>query len=143
MAGYFFAAVHQIQGQYDGDVSRIWADQPPSATVVYRFLEFRGVGPKIATMAANILARDFNIRFSDYFSIDISADVHVRRVFERLGLAPEDATVDQLVYRARSLHPEFPGLMDLPAWEIGRNWCKPNNRDCLSCYITDLCPSAR
>ena len=42
--------------------------------MVYRFLEFNGVGPKIASMAANILAREFKIPFADYFSIDISAE---------------------------------------------------------------------
>jgi hypothetical protein len=100
----------------------IWKDRPSSATVVYRFREFDGVGPKIASMATNILARQFKVEFSDYFSIDISADVHVRRVFRRLGLTPPDASVDQLIFRAQGLHREFPGLMDFPAYEIGRNW---------------------
>jgi hypothetical protein len=49
-------------------------------------------------MAANILAREFKISFADYFSIDISADVHVRRVFARLGLCTADATVEQVIY---------------------------------------------
>jgi endonuclease III len=64
--------------------------------VVYRFLEFRGVGPKIASMPANILARHFKIPIADYYPIDISADVRVRRVFGRLGLCAPSATVDQL-----------------------------------------------
>ncbi|RMF00953.1 MAG: iron-sulfur cluster loop, partial [Alphaproteobacteria bacterium] len=98
---------------------------PSSAMVVYRFLEFSGVGPKIATMAANILARSFKIPMADYYSIDISADVHVKRVFERLGLVDADPSVDQVIYRARSLNPEFPGLLDYPCWDIGRKWCKP------------------
>jgi len=98
----------------------IWANRPASAEVIYRFLEFRGVGPKIATMAANGLARHLKIPFSDYFSIDVSADVHVRRVFARLGLTGRGDTIEAVIYRARVLHPEFPGLLDLPAWEIGR-----------------------
>jgi endonuclease-3 len=110
--------------------------------VVYRFLEFDGVGPKIATMAANILAREFKIPLSDYSSIDNSADVHIRRVFARLHLCPPDASVEQIIYKAKALHPEFPGLMDLPIWELGRNWCKPNKPNCQKCYMSDLCPSA-
>ena len=143
MSGFFFKAIRRIEEQYGSDASRIWSGKPSSANVVYRFLEFDGVGPKIASMDANILAREFKVEFSDYFSIDVSADVHVRRVFWRLGLTPKEASVDQLIFRARGLHPEFPGLMDFPAWEIGRNWCRPKKRDCDECYMNDLCPSAR
>ena len=141
MATFFFRAVQRIGRQYDSNASRIWNDNPSSATVVYRFLEFDGIGPKIASMAANILAREFKVPFSDYYSIDISADVHVRRVFGRLGLTPRDASVDQLIFRARGLHPAFPGLMDFPAWEIGRKWCRPRYRQCIECFMNDLCPS--
>jgi len=141
MAGFFFSAVQRVANQYKGQASLIWSGTPSSATVVYRFLEFDGIGPKIASMAANILARRFKVPFTDYFSIDISADVHLRRVFGRLGLTPSDATVEQLTFRARGLHPEFPGLMDFPAWDIGRNWCRPRKPNCEGCYMRDLCPS--
>jgi endonuclease III len=93
-------------------------------------------------MAANILARDFKIPFADCSAIDISADVHIRRVFWRLGLCPPDANVEQVVYKAKALYPKFPGMMDLPCWEIGRNWCKPRDPECRSCYMNELCPSA-
>ena len=143
MSGHFWSAVQRIASDYAGDASNIWAGRPASAAVVYRFLEFDGAGPKIASMAANILARDFKIPFADYYSIDISADVHVRRVFGRLGLCAPDATIEQLVYKARALHPAFPGIMDLPSWEIGRNWCKPHTPLCAKCYMKDLCPAAK
>ena len=139
MSNNFYEVIQLIKNKYEGNAARIWADKPSSAKVVYDFLQFRGVGPKIATMAANILARDFKIQFSDYYSIDISADVHVRRVFQRLGLVPKKASQDELIYKARSLSPDFPGLMDLPAWEIGRNWCKPGRPTCRECYMNELC----
>ncbi len=139
MSKNFYEAIRLIRDRYEGNAARIWADKPPSAEVVYEFLQFRGVGPKIATMAANILARDFKVPFGDYYSIDISVDIHVRRVFQRLGLVPKNASQDELIYKARSLCPEFPGLMDLPAWEIGRNWCKPGRPDCSECYMKELC----
>lgn len=140
MSGYFHLGIQRIEEYYGGDASRIWKDNPSSAEVVYRFLEFDGVGPKIATMATNILARNFKVQFSDYFSIDISADVHVRRVFGRLGLSPVNATLDQVIYRARALNPTFPGIIDFPCWEIGRNWCKPKNPECSNCYMDEICP---
>ncbi len=140
MSRCLFMAIGRIQKQYQGDASNIWSGKPSSAELVYRFLEFEGVGPKIATMAANTLARHYKVPLSDYFSIDISVDVHIRRVFARLGICPEDASVEQVIYKARSLYPEFPGLMDLPCWEIGRNWCKPHKPGCGSCYMNDICP---
>jgi hypothetical protein len=53
-----------------------------------------------------------------------------------------DATVEQVIYKAKALHPEFPGMMDLPSWEIGRNWRKPRVPECNACYMRDLCPTA-
>lgn len=142
MSSSLFLAVGRIDTYYHGEASQIWANEPSSAEVVYRFLEFDGVGPKIGTMAANILARQFGVPFSDYYSIDISADAHVRRVFSRLGLCDEDPAVEQVIYKARALYPEFPGMMDFPCWEIGRNWCKPGDPICAECYVNDLCPMA-
>lgn len=142
MSGILHSAIQRIGDQYNGNAANIWTKLPSSAEVVYRFLEFDGVGPKIASMATNILARDFKITFADYYAIDISADVHVRRVFSRLGLCCSDATVEQVIYKAKALHPEFPGMMDLPCWEIGRNWCKSLGPECFECYMQDLCPTA-
>jgi endonuclease III len=144
MSGFLYSAVQRIENHYGGDAASIWAGKPPSAEVVYRFLEFDGVGPKIANMAANILAREFKVPLDDYFSIDISADVHVRRVFDRLGLckAGPPKEVERVIYKARALHPEYPGIMDLPCWEIGRKWCKAPGPECSACYMNDLCPKA-
>lgn len=115
MSKNLHAAIELMAAKYDGKASAIWSGCPSSAELVYRFLEFRGAGPKIASMAANILVRRFKIRVREYYSIDISPDVHVRRVFKRLGLICEDASPEQVIWRARSLHPEFPGLLDSPA----------------------------
>lgn len=141
MSKCFWSGVQRIIKQYGGNASRIWDGRPSSAEVIYRFLEFDGVGPKIANMATNALVREFKIPLADYYSIDVSADVHVRRVVSRLGLCAYDATVEQVTYKAKALHPEFPGLMDFPCWEIGRNWCKARSKNCAGCYMKDLCPS--
>lgn len=138
----FHEAINLITHKYEGNAANIWANTPTSAELVFRFLEFRGVGPKIGTMAANILARDFKVPLKDYYSIDISVDVQVRRVFERLGLIEPESSIERIVYRARALHPEFPGLLDFPAWEVGRNWCRPSSPNCAECYMQPACPSA-
>jgi len=66
MSRNFHAAIERIADVYGGNAAAIWRRRPSSAEVVLRSLAFRGVGPKIATMAANILARDFKIRFADF-----------------------------------------------------------------------------
>jgi endonuclease III len=138
-AKVFHAAVQRIVSDYGGDASKIWADNPSSAAVVYRFLQFKGCGIKIATMAANILARQFKIPLSDYYSIDISPDVHVFRVMKRTGLVSKTADRESIIYKARELNPEFPGLIDFSCWEIGRQFCRPQNPLCEQCPIRSEC----
>lgn len=139
MAKVFYNAVQTIVTEYNQDASNIWARNPSSAAVVYRFLQFDGVGPKIATMATNILVRDFKVPMSDYYSIDISTDVHIFRVFRRSGLVSPDADADSIVYKARELYPEFPGIIDFSCWEIGRTWCRPKKPNCQECVIGSVC----
>ena len=140
MSENLFAAIQRIANIHDGQADLIWEGKPKSAEVIYRFLGFRGIGPKIASMAVNLLARNHKIPFGDYYSVDISVDVHVRRVFGRLGLTPPEASTEELQYRTRALNPDFPGLLDRPIWHLGREWCRPKRPQCDKCYMNDLCP---
>lgn len=142
MAEVFFKAVHKIVDEYNGNAANIWNDKPSSATIVSRFLDFEGVGIKIATMATNILSRDFKIEMSDYYSIDISPDVHVKRVFKRMGfIKKEDINnIEKIVYKARSINPDFPGVIDLTCWKLGKDICRPTNPKCNNCIFSEYCP---
>jgi hypothetical protein len=102
-----------------------------------------GAGPKIANMAANILVRNFKVALSDTRFVDISADGHVRRVMGRLGFVEEGARSDVVIYAARDLHPEFPGILDTKVFEIGRDYCRPTAPLCPECDLADLCSFAR
>ena len=139
MAENFYLAIQNINDKYSSNASNIWNGKPSSATVVRRFLEFKGVGIKISTMATNILARDFKVPVSDYYSIDISPDIQVIKVFKRIGFIGKNDSNDILIYKARELNPEYPGIFDLSSWEIGRNWCKPKEPKCGDCYLDKLC----
>lgn len=138
MADNFYSAVQMIKNKYNCNASKIWIDKPRSATLVRRFLGFKGIGIKISTMATNILARDFKIPMQDRLSIDISPDVQVKKVFTRLGLISKGASNEDLIYCAREFSPEYPGIFDLPTWEIGREWCE--KLDCEKCYLDKYCP---
>lgn len=135
-------AVARIADVYAGDATRLWADTPASARIVRRFLEFHGAGPKIATMAANILVREFHVPLADYRYIDISADVQVQRVMARLGFVEKSAGTDIAIYAARELSPDFPGIFDVAVWDIGRTVCRPSDPRCGECALRDLCGHA-
>ena len=139
MAKIFHDAIIDFKDKYNGNAANIWNNKPSSSAVVYRFLEFNGSGIKISTMAANILARQFRIPFSDYYSIDISPDVHIIRVMKRMGFVPKNANNDMVIYKAREINPEFPGIIDFSCWEIGRNWCRPKKPICSKCIVRDSC----
>ncbi len=140
MAERVYRAIKKIDEIYSRDASNIWKNKPGSATIVRRFLEFEGAGIKVSTMAANILARHFKIPMKDYISIDISPDVHVKRVLRRLGFISKDAGENEIIYCAREINPQYPGILDWPCWEIGTNWCKAHNPKCDDCYLNKYCP---
>ena len=139
MGENFYLAIQKIHNDYLDDASNIWRNNLGSATLMKRFLSFKGAGIKIASMATNILAREFKILMKDYINIDISPDIQVKRVFRRLGLISKNSSNEELIYCARELNPEYPGIFDLPCWEIGRNWCRPNNPICEKCYLSSYC----
>jgi endonuclease III len=141
MSRVIHAGLQRIAGQYEGHAERIWEGTPGSAVIVRRFLEFDGVGPKIATMAANILVKGFRVPVSDKYSIDVSVDVHVRRVTRRLGLVGPGSSDEEIIYRAREINPRFPGVIDFGLWELGRTCCRPQNPACSQCGFRALCRS--
>jgi endonuclease III len=143
MAKNLYAAIHHIGEVYDGNAGAIWAERPSSAAIVRRFLEFDGAGPKVATMAANILVRDLSVDVADRYSIDISVDVHIRRVMRRMGFVPEGASDEYIIYRAREMYPEYPGIFDLVLWNLGRAVCRPENPVCATCEWAAQCVYAR
>lgn len=151
MAEIFYEGVQKIITQYEEDASKIWTSEPSSSKVVYNFLQFNGCGIKIATMATNILARQYRIRYSDYMSVDVSPDVHVRRTMTRLGLIPQNIKLangkddinkinELIIYKAREINPSYPGIIDYSLWDIGRNFCHPKNPRCTSCELSIYCP---
>jgi endonuclease III len=139
VAGWVVDAAGVVAGRYEGDASGIWNDRPSAAELRSRFDAFAGIGQKKAAMAVEILERDLHVSLSDLTGSDIAYDVHVRRVFLRTGLAQRD-DVAEMIAIARTLHPERPGELDNPAWDIGRRWCHPRNPDCRGCPLVNVCP---
>lgn len=135
----FYFAIQKIKNKYNSFAANIWNDNPSSATIILRFLDFDGVGIKIATMAANILVRQYRIQVKDKYSIDISPDVHVKKIMYRMGLIKDRNNIDEIIYKARELYPSFPGIIDFSMWKIGREYCFETNPNCECCPINCDC----
>jgi uncharacterized HhH-GPD family protein len=132
-------AAQIVLSHYDGDAGKLWSDGPTATDLRRRLEAFPGIGQKKAAMAAEILARDLGILLRDMSGNDVAYDVHVRRVFLRTGLAQRDE-VNHMVAVARALNPDRPGALDLPAWDVGRRWCRPVNPACRECPLNRACP---
>jgi uncharacterized HhH-GPD family protein len=139
VADWVWQASDIVVNRYGGDASRIWSDEPSAAELRARFDAFPGIGQKKAAMAVEILERDLDVKLTNLSGSDIAYDVHVRRVFLRTGLAERD-DVGHMVAVARAVHPERPGELDNPAWDVGRRWRRPSEPDCPSCPLLVVCP---
>ena len=97
-----------------------------------------GIGIKKSNMLLNILYRDCGVKFKDLHKINVTTDVHVLRVSERLGLS--DGTVKGAISMARWYYPAYPGILDLPLLYLGMNICRKKPK-CSVCFLCYLCPS--
>jgi len=132
-------ASKKITDKYNGKAENIWNDNPTSEEMERRFREFDGIGQKKASMAVNILVRDFGVHVQNLSGIDVSYDVMVRRVFLRAGLSKKDSQ-EGIIKAARELNPEYPGALDYPTWLIGRTYCLTTYPLCSQCPLMEDCP---
>jgi uncharacterized HhH-GPD family protein len=139
MAGWVSDAAARLVECYGGDASRIWEDGSSALEVMERLSRFAGIGRKKAAMGVEILTRHFGTPISGLEGGTVAYDVHVRRVFLRAGLVDRD-TPDAIEEAAARACPVAPGRLDLPAWLIGRQWCRPARPDCQACRLGDVCP---
>lgn len=138
-ARWLVAGAQRVIDDYGGDAGAVWSDRPTAKHLRERLTEFLGISQKKAAMTVEILSGQRGIEIRELSGSDIAYDVHVRRVMLRTGLARRDQ-VDHMVEAARSLHPDRPGALDLPMWEIGRTWCHARKPECETCEIGAACP---
>lgn len=139
LPGWIVAAAARINSQYGGSADSIWPPGSHVSDVTDRLLAFAGIGEKKAVMAVGILMRHFGVLLEGAECGGVAYDVHVRRVFLRTGLVDED-TPEALQIAARSACPDSPATLDLAAWLIGRESCRPNEPRCETCRLGGVCP---
>lgn len=139
MARIFHNSLNHIEKYYGGSANQIWADRPSSAALIKRFLQFDGMGLRLASRAANKLYRDFKVELSDSSSLDITPEFYIRRVFKRAGFIGRNASDEELIYCARELHLKYPAIFDKPCEDIATTVCMLENPVCQKCPLENSC----
>jgi uncharacterized HhH-GPD family protein len=140
MAVWLKDAARKLVEEYGGQAENIWSDCRTAGEVIARLSEFKGISQKKAHMAAATIASWE--RFDGLDAINVAVDVHVKRVWRRLRLVSTGATAE-ILRTARRLHPQYPGALDAPTWQIGRRWCHAGRPDCSGTDAGDPCPLAK
>lgn len=137
MAIYIYEAMKKITNEYDGDASKIWTNQSADV-IIDRFEKFKGISHKKASLGTLLLIRDLDIHIPNKSAIDIAYDVHIRRIFLRLGLIDND-TMENVLLIARHIEPDFPGNLTTFFWTIGRKYCYVTSPNCEECPLKKCC----
>lgn len=138
MAEYIFFAVKKIVEEYNSNAENIWKNDLNAEHVVAKLEEFKGISHKKAALGTLLLVRDFGVILNNLSCIDIAYDVHVRRIFLRMGLVDKD-NIKDVTSSAREICNEFPGSLTLSIWVAGREYCRPINPHCEKCYLSQFC----
>lgn len=139
LPAWICSAARRVAGEYGGSAARIWEPGSHVLEITRRLLAFDGIGEKKAAMAVEILRRYFGVPMCGVECGSVAYDVHVRRVFLRAGLAATD-TPEAIREAARRACPDAPGTLDLAAWLVGREWCRPRDPRCDACRLGTACP---
>jgi len=101
----------------------------------------RGTSGEIAigfkSVKARLQKRGINLTITQAHFSEIPVDVHVRRVFRRLGFWRYSEPQD-FQNLARIIYPENPGLVDEFIWRLGRETCKSHPK-CEECPLSSVC----
>ncbi|MDZ4177790.1 MAG: hypothetical protein U1E29_00945 [Coriobacteriia bacterium] len=133
------SAGERIEREWGGDASAIWEPGTHVLEVTERLSAFDGIGRKKAVMAVEILVRHFGVELIGRECGQVAYDVQVRRVFLRAGLVDRDS-VEEIEAAAAKACPKAPGTLDLAAWLIGRETCRPKRPACDACRLAKACP---
>ena len=155
MADYLHQLMCGIRDEWDGDARNLWSDEPTFSTLQARLMDFKGYGLKCSSLAIRLAVLSHGVILWDkYTGMDVSADRHMCRVMQRLGLVGENPTQQEVINKAREISPmcavELEGLFGLALshCHASRQECHGNtNEDGYEerepCPLLPACLSAR
>jgi len=125
--------IKERTGKLSLDFLKKMKGKPGKKDVLDFLLSLDGVGHKTASILMT-------------FSLGIPTfpvDTHIFRVTKRLGLVPEDATLDEAHKIMDELVPdEKKATLHVNLIFLGRELCHPAHPECAKCPLNTICPSA-
>jgi hypothetical protein len=138
IAEYIMFAIDMLVKEYNSDAEEIWKYDLNAEHIIDKLERFKGISHKKAALGTLLLVRDFDVELENLSCIDITYDLHIRRTFLRMGLVEKD-NISDVTSVAKKIHGEFPGMLTLPFWVTGRDYCRPTNPNCAECYLKEFC----
>jgi endonuclease III len=156
ISGYIIKSCEKVSEEYNDDPDNIFIAGGEQLSIPHIYLmlrQFPGIGPKKASMIARdfgagscqliclierLKGRGVNLKVTHIYFTEMPVDVHVRRVFKRLGFSRYRQPQD-FQNLARIIYPENPGLVDLFIWNLGRKVCKRDKPKCQECPLNNVC----
>lgn len=159
MSTWIIESCKKVRDSYENNLDNLFKimNGKLSPPLIYLSLrKFKGIGPKKASM----VARDFALGMWDWYEgvkerldregveldvkgaqlTDTPIDVHVKRVFKRVGLVQWEAMPSQDYQNlVKLIYPEAPGAVDILVWNIGKEYCKNWNPNCSRCVLNNTC----
>jgi endonuclease III len=125
----------EIVEKYYGDARNIWKGQ--RANVVLERLNEMKVGKQISPFICARLIENKIIKGP----MDVKADTHILKVIGRVyeGKIIEQKNAEKAISITRRIYPQNPSKIDLPLYDIGRNYCKKTNPKCKDCPVHNNC----
>lgn len=93
--------------------------------------------PGVGRKTANV------IRGNIYHEPSVVVDTHVKRISKKLGLTKEDDPEKIEFDLMKKLPKDHWILYNIQIITLGRTICKAQNPACDTCFLKDLCPSAK
>ena len=127
----------KISNDYFNNVESIW-EYGMVEEIRKKFLEFELIDIKQANMAVLLLVRDYGcaggVRSRRYFNMRYNKDVV--RVIKRAFL---DEELDEELNKGLTGDEERDDFLDLALLQIGKDYCYPDDPNCMKCPIREYC----
>ncbi|MDP3883278.1 MAG: hypothetical protein Q8Q48_04460 [Candidatus Staskawiczbacteria bacterium] len=141
MAKYLIESCSGLVSNFDSRSENLWKGVETITETRKNFLRLSGIGEKKANLAILMLARDFDIHFTDIGTLQLALDVHLKRVLSRSGLFVIDtsAGLKDLQNCFQDNYPHFPALLGTALWFVGRHFCHETSPECDTCPLNSTC----